>query len=120
MTAPTRRHRQQIALAAAANLFTYPVPDTFSMRVTNEFVIEILPAGLGSLDLIRINLHQWAAQLDDAQWTLKPHSEEQRMLAVEGTWLGQKVKVWKLIPLDGPDLAELSARPELNTVAGAR
>ncbi|GAA4924292.1 hypothetical protein HD597_011263 [Nonomuraea thailandensis] len=90
------------------------------MRVTNEFVIEILPAGPGSLDLICINLHQWAAQLDDARWTVKAHNGEQRMLAVEGTWLGQKVKVWRLIPLDGPDLAELSARPDLDTVAGAR
>jgi hypothetical protein len=119
MTAPTSRHRHQIALAAAANLFTRPVPDAFTVRITYDHVIDIMPRGLHSLDSIRIALHQWAALLENAQWSVKPHTGEHRMLAVEGTWLGQKVKVWKLIPIDGPGLAELSTPPHVDTVAGA-
>ncbi|MGP3917629.1 hypothetical protein [Nonomuraea sp. 10N515B] len=120
MTAPTMRHRQQIAAAALANLLTHPVPDSFSWHINREGVIEAMPAVGPSLDVTRVILHQWAALLDDAQWSVKPHSETRRRLIVEGTWIGQKVRIWELIPIDGPDLAELSARPELDTVAGAQ
>lgn len=118
MSAPTQRHRHQIALQAAANLLTHPVPDVFSVQVTYNHVIRIMPASVDSLDAVRIAFHQWAAQLDDPQWSVAPHGADQRKLVVIGTWLGQHVEVWKLISVDGPDLAELSTRPELDTKAG--
>jgi hypothetical protein len=120
VSAPTRRHRQQLAVATLANLLTLPAPEMSRWVVDYDATIDGLAQGT-SLDRTRIDFHAWAAVLDDAVWGLKDlrdPEETDRYLSLTGAYQGVRVHLWNLLPVpDGVTVEELSAPPQVDAPA---
>jgi hypothetical protein len=118
-TAPTVRHRQKLAAATLARLLSVPAPECCAWRITLDDDADIhgqLPPG--SLDAIRLRLHQWAAVLDDgAQWRYEQYKHERDRARVDltGTYLGMRVQIWDGVPYDPAiTVGDLAAPPQLD------
>lgn len=108
----TREQRQRDAALAAGSILALPLPGIGGVYIDYSGNLSVNLLG-DSLDRARLELHQFAAILDDPKWTLDPHLKGQKKLQVAGTHQGVRVEIWKLLDgLGSVTVAELSASPE--------
>ncbi|WP_157251068.1 hypothetical protein [Nonomuraea typhae] len=112
--ATDQRHRQQLAVAALAHLLTLPAPDCLTWDIRGDGTIHgQLPAG--SPDATRVRLAQWAAILEEPQWSYRVYTvaPDHAHLSVAGTFLGRHVEIWDGIDAVPEDqVAELTTPPQ--------
>lgn len=116
-----RRQDQCDAARSAASILALPgLPDVGSLIVDYSGALGISLLD-DCLDRTRLELHQFAAVLDDAKWSLEPHLNGRKKAQVTGTHRGAQVEVWNLLHIpDSVTLADLAASPKADAPAETR
>lgn len=116
MSAPTPRHHQQLAAATLARLLTIPAPLCWwNLHDPDSPISGMLGGGL---DRARVELHQWAAILDEPVWRLEAEARPSgdREIRVTGRFESRAVEIWVLARVpDVVTVEELSAPPQVDS-----
>lgn len=120
---PTALPRQRLAAVALARLLIMPLPEVASWRIGGICDLPKVSSLSGHLphtrlDVQRTRLHQWAAVLDNAAWSIDPWAGDNPggELRVRGSFMDCQVEVWigltaEQVALGVSVLAELDEQP---------